>query len=107
MQQVLLLQQLLLPQLLLDAQDLNGKLTNIAMTSTTMQNATMMVETAVDPMLTLLIAMSANVLTLILQRPLLLRQRSIQSVKMTLLGAAIAHIGFQLAIALIKTLSHS
>ena len=103
-QQVLLLP---LPPLLLDVQDLNGKLTNIAMTSTTMQNATMMVETAVDPMLTLLIAMSANVLTLILQRPLLLRQRSIQSVKMTLLGAAIAHIGFPLAIALIRTLSHS
>ena len=106
MQQVLLLQQLLLPQLLLDAQDLNGKLTNIAMTSTTMQNATMMVEIVVVLMSTLLIARSVNVLILILQRLLLLQLRSIQSAKMTLLGAVIAHIGFQLAIALIKILSH-
>ena len=106
-QQVLLLPLPPLLLLLLDVQDQNGKLTITAMTSTTMQNATMMVETAVDPMLTLLIAMSANVLILILQRLLHLQQRSILSAKMTLLGAAIAHIGFQLDIALIKTLSLS
>ena len=94
-------------QLLLDVRDQNGKQTTTAMTSTTIPNATMMVETAVVLMSTQLIVMIANVLILILQQLPFLPQRSILSVKMTHPGAAIVHIGFQLDIALIKTLSLS
>ena len=98
---------LLLLQLLLDVQDQNGKLTITVTTSTTMLNATMMAEIVVALMSIQLIARNANVLILILQQQLLLQRQTNLFAKMTLLGAAIVHTGFQLVIALIKTLNLS